>query len=415
VGATMFRLLAKRRLHEASNEADLLVKMASVPAPPLVSVCPPESPVSVEIGMVVDRALELQREDRYPDAATMQRDVRALREGQPPPYATAVPVVRRRRTEPPAGGPALPTVSAGATVQGAPEPPAPLQAAGAEPAVTRPARAAPASAYPPGGALPTRSERTQAEGPVALAPPQATAPSDASVTTGASLPEAYGQTRLEPAARAQAQPWSTANAPRAIASPPPPPPPPIAEAPPAWPEADAPRTDRPPSERTLRSELGEPAPHGTVRLYGQRAPAAPATEVLPELAVVPVAAAPSLRPGATIPVVAPSPPVRKPVDPALVYLVVVGAAFAAIGVLVTLWLMLGRADTSSDPNATATATAPAATDATPSQEIGAHSPGHSHSSAPTAPRQPARPGAPGPLLAPVPQPPAAAPGHHHGH
>ena len=53
VGATMFRLLAKRRIHEASNEAELLVKMSSVPAPPLLTVCPADSGVSADLGRVV--------------------------------------------------------------------------------------------------------------------------------------------------------------------------------------------------------------------------------------------------------------------------------------------------------------------------------------------------------------------------
>ena len=40
VGATMFRLIARRRVHEAPSEAEMLVKMASQPAPPLASVAP---------------------------------------------------------------------------------------------------------------------------------------------------------------------------------------------------------------------------------------------------------------------------------------------------------------------------------------------------------------------------------------
>src|SRR6185312_16133563 len=86
VGATMFRLIARRRVHEAASEGELLVKMASQQAPPLASVAP-EAPSGV--CLVVDRALMFERSLRYPDAATMQGDVRALREGRPPPYATA--------------------------------------------------------------------------------------------------------------------------------------------------------------------------------------------------------------------------------------------------------------------------------------------------------------------------------------
>src|SRR6185437_11815327 len=81
-----FRLVARRRVHEAASEGELLVKMASQQAPPLASVAP-EAPSGV--CLVVDRALMFERTLRYPDARTMQSDVRALREGKPPPYATA--------------------------------------------------------------------------------------------------------------------------------------------------------------------------------------------------------------------------------------------------------------------------------------------------------------------------------------
>lgn len=84
VGATMFRVLAKRYVHEAATETELLVKMASNPAPPLLSVAPS---VPRDIAMIVDRALCFQKAERYPDARTMQTDVREVRAGKPPPYA----------------------------------------------------------------------------------------------------------------------------------------------------------------------------------------------------------------------------------------------------------------------------------------------------------------------------------------
>ncbi|HEY4119486.1 MAG TPA: protein kinase [Byssovorax sp.] len=86
VGATMFRVLARRRIHEAKSEADMLVKMGTTPAPPLGSVAP-FVPVSVQ--QIVDRALRFDRMDRYPDAATMRADVLAVRAGRPPPYAAS--------------------------------------------------------------------------------------------------------------------------------------------------------------------------------------------------------------------------------------------------------------------------------------------------------------------------------------
>jgi serine/threonine-protein kinase len=84
VGATMFRLLARRRIHEAPSDAELLVAMATKPAPPLASVAPSVPP---HVCTLVDRALAYLAERRYPDAATMQRDLRAVRAGEPPPHA----------------------------------------------------------------------------------------------------------------------------------------------------------------------------------------------------------------------------------------------------------------------------------------------------------------------------------------
>ena len=85
VGATMFRLITNRRLHEGRSEADLLVKMAMEPAPLLASVAPA---TPREICLIVDRALAFDREQRYPDATSMQSDVRGVRAGAAPRDAT---------------------------------------------------------------------------------------------------------------------------------------------------------------------------------------------------------------------------------------------------------------------------------------------------------------------------------------
>ncbi|HEY2509272.1 MAG TPA: protein kinase, partial [Polyangiaceae bacterium] len=76
MGATMFRLLAGRRVHEAETEAERLAKLVSGPAPSLASVAPSIPP---EVCAIVDRAVAYDRADRYPDAAAMQKDVRAAR------------------------------------------------------------------------------------------------------------------------------------------------------------------------------------------------------------------------------------------------------------------------------------------------------------------------------------------------
>jgi serine/threonine-protein kinase len=87
VGATMFRLISRRRIHEVKSDADMLVAMATLPAPPLSWVAK-ETPMPV--CAIVDRALAFLQSRRYPDARTMQEDVRAVRRGEEPPYATAL-------------------------------------------------------------------------------------------------------------------------------------------------------------------------------------------------------------------------------------------------------------------------------------------------------------------------------------
>ncbi|MGK3985178.1 protein kinase [Sorangium sp. So ce136] len=128
VGATMFRLFAKRRIHEARTESELLVKMATMAAPPLASVAP-ETPQALCI--LVDRALAFDRERRYPDARTMQADMRALLRGEAPPYASA----RLAAGDvPSAGAPQLsPMVAAAAAALEAPGDPPPRAAAASGP------------------------------------------------------------------------------------------------------------------------------------------------------------------------------------------------------------------------------------------------------------------------------------------
>jgi hypothetical protein len=70
--------VAGRRVHEAENEQMLMVRMATQPAPALGSVAQGTPP---GICRVVDTALQFDRNHRYPDALTMQRDVQTLRSG----------------------------------------------------------------------------------------------------------------------------------------------------------------------------------------------------------------------------------------------------------------------------------------------------------------------------------------------
>ncbi len=84
VGATMFRLLTGRRIHDAADEFDLLMKMAKEPAPSLASVLPS---LPRDVCLVVDRALAFDRDRRYFDAISMLEDVRSLRSNQRPQHA----------------------------------------------------------------------------------------------------------------------------------------------------------------------------------------------------------------------------------------------------------------------------------------------------------------------------------------
>jgi hypothetical protein len=95
VGATMFRMLAGRRVHEADTEAERLAKLVTAPAPSLASVAPG---VPEKVCAVVDRALTFDRDRRYPDAATMQSDVRAVKGGAAPAHAVKAAAVAEAPT-----------------------------------------------------------------------------------------------------------------------------------------------------------------------------------------------------------------------------------------------------------------------------------------------------------------------------
>lgn len=81
LGATGFRLFAKRRIHEEDDPVRLVVRMSNEPAPPIRTVC---DSISDEVANIIDRALAFKREDRYPDAAAMRADVQAARDVELP-------------------------------------------------------------------------------------------------------------------------------------------------------------------------------------------------------------------------------------------------------------------------------------------------------------------------------------------
>jgi serine/threonine protein kinase len=74
VGATAFSILAGRGVHQADGVLELVARMGTLPAPKLREVAPQ---VSLPVALLVDRALEFKREDRYSSAAAMRADVRA--------------------------------------------------------------------------------------------------------------------------------------------------------------------------------------------------------------------------------------------------------------------------------------------------------------------------------------------------
>jgi len=88
VGATMFRLLTGRCVHEAENVQKTMLAAMTKPAPALASVLPG---VPLEVAAVVDRALAFDPNERWPNATAMQEAVRQARSGALP--ANAGPVV----------------------------------------------------------------------------------------------------------------------------------------------------------------------------------------------------------------------------------------------------------------------------------------------------------------------------------
>ena len=80
LGATCFRLLAGRTVHPGNHALEIVMMMANEPAPKLRSVAPRVSPATAH---VIDKALEFERDDRWPDAAAMLAAVDAAIAGQP--------------------------------------------------------------------------------------------------------------------------------------------------------------------------------------------------------------------------------------------------------------------------------------------------------------------------------------------
>jgi eukaryotic-like serine/threonine-protein kinase len=198
-GALLFRILAGRRVHDEPSEAELLVAMATKPAPKLATAA---ANVPADVCAIVDNALAFSREARYPDARTMQADIRAVLAGEVPPHAVAgVGAVRDAptRIESAAGAAAGP-VSAHAPTQPAtqvlsqavpPSAPAPVPvdraATPVEPAAAPVDRAPASLGLAPTGFAPLAASAAVDVAPVSLAPSSLAAP-PASVSPVSYLP-----------------------------------------------------------------------------------------------------------------------------------------------------------------------------------------------------------------------------------
>jgi eukaryotic-like serine/threonine-protein kinase len=72
VGATLFKMLTGRYVHEANTMNEQLVQAATKPAPPLMSVLPHAPP---ELARVVDRSLAFHKSERFSSAQEMQEAI----------------------------------------------------------------------------------------------------------------------------------------------------------------------------------------------------------------------------------------------------------------------------------------------------------------------------------------------------
>jgi hypothetical protein len=105
-GATMFHVLSGRWVHEGRTPNEQLLSAMTKPASPCASAAPRVSPA---VAQIVDKALAFEREQRWPDARSMQLAVRqAYRDRHGAAIATApklaVPAQVANRTLPSAQG-----------------------------------------------------------------------------------------------------------------------------------------------------------------------------------------------------------------------------------------------------------------------------------------------------------------------
>ncbi|WP_437808068.1 serine/threonine protein kinase [Sorangium sp. So ce1078] len=131
VGATMFRVLTKRHVHEGSTESELLIKMATQPAPALRTVAPSVSP---EVGAIVDRALAFDLSRRYPTARAMREDIERVLGANAAHHTSASVSIRAEVSSPiSVDGPTMAAPALGQSMQAPMVVSAPPQPAAASP------------------------------------------------------------------------------------------------------------------------------------------------------------------------------------------------------------------------------------------------------------------------------------------
>ena len=110
VGAILFRMLTGKPVRSATNPAEMLLQAMTQRTPRVVDVAPQ---IPADVAGIVDRALELEKADRWPDATSMQKAVRdaAARFRQPrapaplPEASRRSPCLRCPRAPPPRPAP----------------------------------------------------------------------------------------------------------------------------------------------------------------------------------------------------------------------------------------------------------------------------------------------------------------------
>jgi eukaryotic-like serine/threonine-protein kinase len=75
VGASLFTLLSGQYVHRANTLNETVIYAATKPAPSLATELPDLDP---EVVALVDKALSFEKKDRWPDAASMQRELRRI-------------------------------------------------------------------------------------------------------------------------------------------------------------------------------------------------------------------------------------------------------------------------------------------------------------------------------------------------